>query len=684
MREELLEFEKKLLNLRLEMTELLKKTDGVSSEEDKGKLRQLESELGYVIRQYKSLEAKMNQENAKPIQNVEPYPGVPGLPPSQLPPRPYQPVVNNRKKDNMENKIGTSFMGILASGLIFISIILFATLGLPYLSDEIKMITCYLVSAVIIAFSMYKLNKQPDSKFYLSLSGCGVGALYISILLTNIYFGYINDLVLFIFISIWVFFMCFLSKIKHTLFAIIGHVGIMIAVIFGAGLCASEEDLFKFIMLTAFFVISTGTLYFVHFDRRLNKNILENVFAIIGLVVLFFASITMIEDPYNPYYLVMMLIILALIAVVIFCDWSESQFAYGGVLIAYAIAFMMMASMFLELDEQCGIIAYILAMVLMVLAQLKYKADDVGLFFLDAVLIVFAWAGLASLDGAFEYLLVFMLALPLVGLGVWKDNALCKYAGMFATFVFFVSDTELGPKFAISAIAMIALYVLAFMLYETRMYRIVLHLLSIVFILSSVSDLINEVIYDFHTADALVYIVLTLFNLSMYGVAHYRKEKKGIYYVVNAIMMIVGMGMISENTPLHLLVIMVVIGAFMLNSKRLLDNDNIVTGIYVGIKFTILLLVILASFETVNYIVSILLILMAIASIVIGFMFNYKSLRVYGLALAMISIFKLVMVDIHYENTLGNAMSFFVSGVLCFAISMIYNFIGKKIREVEE
>lgn len=681
MREELLEFEKKLLNLRLEMTELLKNADDDNNEEDRVKLRQLESELGYVIRQYKSLEAKVNLGNMQPVQ---PYPGVPGLPPSQQPPRPYQPVTANRKKDNMENKIGTSFMGILASGLIFISIILFATLGLPYLSDEIKMLTCYLVSAVIIAFSMYKLNKHPDSKFYLSLSGCGVGALYISILLTNIYFAYISDLVLFIFISIWVFFMCFLSKIKHTLFAIIGHVGIMIAVMFGSVLCASEEDLLKFIMLTAFFVISTGTLYFVHFDRRLHKNIMENIFAIIGLVVLFFSSITMIEDSYNPYYLVMMAIILVLMAIVIFCDWSESQFAYGGLLIPYVIVFMMMTSMFLEIDEHCGITAYIIAMVLIFVAQLKDKADDVGMYFLDAVLIVFAWAGLASLDGTFEYLLVFMLALPLVGLGVWKENSLCKYAGMFATFVFFVSDTDMIPKFAISAIAMIVLYVLAFMLYETVTYRVVLHLLSIVFILSSVSDVINEAVYDFHTADALVYIIVTLFNLSMYGVAHYRKEKKGIYYVVNAILMVVGMGMISENTPLHLLIIMVVIGAFMLNSKRLLDNDNIVAGIYVGIKFTVLLLVILASFETVNYIVSILLILMAIVSIVIGFAFGYKSLRVYGLALSMISIFKLVMVDIHYDNTLGNALSFFVSGVLCFAISMIYNFIGKKIREVEE
>ena len=47
----------------------------------------------------------------------------------------------------------------------------------------------------------------------------------------------------------------------------------------------------------------------------------------------------------------------------------------------------------------------------------------------------------------------------------------------------------------------------------------------------------------------------------------------------------------------------------------------------------------------------------------------------------MISIFKLIMVDINYDNTLGNALSFLASGVLCFAINMIYNYIDKKINE---
>jgi hypothetical protein len=41
------------------------------------------------------------------------------------------------------------------------------------------------------------------------------------------------------------------------------------------------------------------------------------------------------------------------------------------------------------------------------------------------------------------------------------------------------------------------------------------------------------------------------------------------------------------------------------------------------------------------------------------------------------------MVDITYDNTIGHAASFFIAGILCFAISMIYNYIDKKYKDEE-
>jgi len=141
-----------------------------------------------------------------------------------------------------------------------------------------------------------------------------------------------------------------------------------------------------------------------------------------------------------------------------------------------------------------------------------------------------------------------------------------------------------------------------------------------------------------------------------------------------------GLFLMNEISDIFLqfLIIIAAIATFMLNAKRLLDKrNNIFYGIYVGLKFVVLLYSILASFNAVNYLVSISFFIFAIICIMAGFRFDYKSLRIFGLVLSMISTFKLVMVDITYSNTLGHAVSFFVSGILCFVISLIYNYIDK-------
>ena len=133
------------------------------------------------------------------------------------------------------------------------------------------------------------------------------------------------------------------------------------------------------------------------------------------------------------------------------------------------------------------------------------------------------------------------------------------------------------------------------------------------------------------------------------------------------------------------MLILAVLVVFMVNAKNLLDRrEHYGYAIYVGIKFTILVIVILKSFESASFVFSIACFALAIASIVIGFAGQYRALRVYGLVLSMISTFKLIMVDISYDNTLGNAVSFFVSGILCFVISLIYNYIDGRMKNKPE
>ena len=176
---------------------------------------------------------------------------------------------------------------------------------------------------------------------------------------------------------------------------------------------------------------------------------------------------------------------------------------------------------------------------------------------------------------------------------------------------------------------------------------------------------------------ALAVIHLILGKLEYFG-----KEKavKGVMYGINALLMIAGCSFMytTDTLALKLLVILITILLFLVNTRNVMTLHKH-AGYYIALKFTVLLLCILGSFDVVDYAISICLLVFAIISIVTGFYKNTTAFRLYGLVLSMISIVKLIMIDIKYDSTIENAVSFFVSGVLCFVISFIYNRIDVKL-----
>jgi hypothetical protein len=90
----------------------------------------------------------------------------------------------------------------LASVLIFIGIIAFGTLIFSHITNTIKIFAMFIISFAITGAGIW-LTKKNSSTFSQILMGCGLGSVYISILVTHIYFGAINDIVAFLFILIW-------------------------------------------------------------------------------------------------------------------------------------------------------------------------------------------------------------------------------------------------------------------------------------------------------------------------------------------------------------------------------------------------------------------------------------------------------------------------------------------------
>jgi uncharacterized membrane protein len=179
-------------------------------------------------------------------------------------------------------------------------------------------------------------------------------------------------------------------------------------------------------------------------------------------------------------------------------------------------------------------------------------------------------------------------------------------------------------------------------------------------------------------------LVLGAVNLLVRYVCRRQSAMRITAQIIHGILMCSSLFLIAfaDKMPVHCIAILWALVLFIVNTRNLLQKyTGMAAGIYVGIKFTILLIVVMTSFDTASFTVSIGCFVLAIVSIVLGFAFRYKSLRIYGLVLSMLSVLKLLLVDMAYGSMVERAVGFFVSGMLCFAISLIYNTIDKRLEE---
>ena len=615
----------------------------------------------------------------------------------------YAPVQKEEKKD-FEKTIGKSLMGVFASVLIFISLILFATIMLPYFDDTAKMVTTYVVSFAFLAVGLIKLRKKRNNKFYMALAACGVGALYISLLLSNMYFEAVDDITLYILIALWSIGVCFLCRIQASLFQVIGHIGVFISVILGCVLCASEGDEIKFIVLLIYYFVTSGVFFATHPERKISKNLIFHIFNALNYMVILPFACFIFGKGFSVALFVLLIFLVINIGLLMWSKTEKYGLSFGFLSSIYLLQFWGVLQCLLEEQDQniSSVILFVVALLVLFVFELKKIDGNAGKYIPQAWILCMAMSALyLGGEAAADCTFVPLLVLPVLFVGFFRKNTLFQYGSLFLVFWYLFQDAEYQSlHFVFALIAVVIMYVMLYVMREhyRALYKYLLHTVTIFVFLVAFTEMMWEgldlfdILESANVVFALTYTIIAVFNLAMMktcfgtNLKTGEKENPAYHNFVNMIIMIAGLVGISsgENDFWHVLVILVTIVAFMVNAKNLLDKTgNIFGGLYVGFKFTILMINILSSFSAENYVISIACFVMAIVSIVIGFVCSYKALRLFGLILSMISTFKLIMVDITYENTLGHAVSFFISGILCFIISLIYNFIDGKIRKGE-
>lgn len=104
-------------------------------------------------------------------------------------------------------------------------------------------------------------------------------------------------------------------------------------------------------------------------------------------------------------------------------------------------------------------------------------------------------------------------------------------------------------------------------------------------------------------------------------------------------------------------------------------------GVYFGLRITLYMIAVITAFDGVEgYVISCILLVLAILFVLAGFPLRLAPLRIYGLCLAMFAVVKLLMIDVEHDNSMETVLCFLGAGVLCFAINFIYNYVKKRFQ----
>ena len=120
--------------------------------------------------------------------------------------------------------------------------------------------------------------------------------------------------------------------------------------------------------------------------------------------------------------------------------------------------------------------------------------------------------------------------------------------------------------------------------------------------------------------------------------------------------------------------------------RSVIESKNGFMSVWYGLKFTFYVFMTTETFMHLSdqqFILSLFFMVLASVCIIFGFRKELKPLRIYGLALIMTSVFKMVVIDVWDQNSLIRVASLIVGGIICFAISAAYSKFEKRQLELE-
>lgn len=608
----------------------------------------------------------------------------------------------NVPKKDFEKTFGEAVLPICASVLIFISFILFAAIVLPYLNNTVKMILMYAVSIAIALTGALLLLRDRKNKGFIALTGCGMGALYLSLMLSNTYFRAIGDVTLYIGLLVWTIAVCVMSRLRSNSFLIVGQVGVNLSVLLGVYLCTETRDAGKLLFLIIYALVTQMVFYISHLHREYNRNIANHIGWCVCLILLTCG----VNEPYlkdtlpggaSAVLLLLTLGALVVLGIAFFRTDEKKSVGFGILNTLYAwTAYALVAYHFAPVMFFVAVIA---ALTLVALELWTPGEGHAGKTIFQCALffqILLAWLDVGLLK---EYVSVSLLAAVCLFYGFYRRNVMYKIAGFVYVILFvIVSMNGFAQLFWCLALACGGAFMLCAFRDQYRTWmKVTGYLLFLVALLEALCRMLADLPWDIWGQNLMIFTVLSAVNIVMAKVPALRRnlcsgeEEQGVRIATGVVQILFALYccmcvFLIEGQFCHLWAVLLGTALVCTNSASLVIKEKSeALGVYVGIKLLVYVMVVLGSYHAPGFLLSLAGLMFATVCIVFGFAAGrplgkeLKGIRIYGLAVVMLCIVKLLLLDIHFDNLLFRAAGLFASGVLCFGISMLYHLVDKRL-----
>lgn len=603
-----------------------------------------------------------------------------------------------------EKRMGKTVMSVVAALLVFVGLLYVGRMVHAHTSPVVKICIMYAASAAVAVFGLVKMRKE-GSKYnvlYTSLAACGLGSIYITSIVAHFAFDLISATTLLVIIGAWIAYLVVLSRHRNLLFSIICNVGILVATVLSVLNWSSSPIglIVYFIAISALYAVTN-----THEMKRDEWLLVQVPLVCLPILYTYHSSILSLGVMCG-------IVITALVWQFFYYRIEKSNSVMFTVNNIFSLLVLYICESAID-DRICmangwqkspaaNIVFAAVVIAMCAYCYCRFKNDGTRKVFYSTYLIAVLTLPFYYYGEFFEsYLQFHLVSAVLLLLGALLNRRVFRYFGYLYLCLSLAANPEM-----LSDTTSASIYFLTIVLMTAWMIRHYSSLEKYIITALCFYGIIMLWILDFldiYLCFLLCAVVSLLANTRYYSInlntRKHENDSRIVGYAVNFILLVSCMLLISfapDDTSLRVynvikgtesvglfVVMAATIGLAFINNRNLLAfgaNWRQVASIYIGVKFTLLVFVILHKLDTLSFVMSIAAITLAVLFVIIGFCSRVKTFRLYGLGLSMVGVVKLALFDIEYSSSIMRPIGFFVAGGLCYFISWLYSRLEKQIQ----